>query len=199
MVYHGRRCFWPLYWIEFEEASRMKDTPQTFNQPPHSSSNRWTLIVFFLVFTVPVLAAYFALYSGWWQKQGSTEHGQLLTPPLIVNDLALRNKQNQLLDETVFRKRWWLIYIAPQTCDEACKNTQFLMQQIKIGLGADQNRLHLWQGQGAAQAEGQLYIMDPLGQIMLRYPTYADPKESVLKGRGILKDLQKLFKVSHIG
>ena len=136
---------------------------------------------------------------GWWQKQGSTEHGQLLVPSLSITDLELRDQQGQPLNTTAFEKRWWLMYVAPQNCDATCKHTQFLMQQIKIGLGPDQNRLHLWQGQGTATAEGHLYIMDPMGQIMLRYPTYADPKESILKGRGVLKDLQKLFKVSHIG
>jgi len=217
----------------------MNEIPQTFNQPPHSSSNRWTLLVFCLVFTVPVCAAYLALYTGWWQKQGSTEHGQLLVPPVQFNSLQLRDNANKLLTTHFLQKHWLLIYIPPAQCSAACENSLFLMQQLKTSLGPDDERVKLallftQPNSTAAQKlktlypqftplhahaptlnqalapffllpkallkmEDHLYIMDPLGEVMLRYPTYSDPKESILQGRGLLKDLKKLLKGSHIG
>lgn len=39
---------------------------------------------------------------------------------------------------------------------------------------------------------GRVYIIDPLGNLMMYYPPEADP-------RGLLKDLQKLLKYSRIG
>jgi hypothetical protein len=39
---------------------------------------------------------------------------------------------------------------------------------------------------------GRVYIVDPLGNLMMYYPPEADP-------RGLLKDLQKLLKYSRIG
>ena len=39
---------------------------------------------------------------------------------------------------------------------------------------------------------GRIYIVDPLGNLMMYYPPEADP-------RGLLKDLQKLLKYSRIG
>lgn len=215
----------------------MNETPQTFNQPPHGNSNRWTLIAFFLVFTLPVLAAYLALYSGWWQKQGSTEHGQLLVPPVQFNALQLRNTSGELLTTDFLKKQWQLIYVIPARCSATCENSLFLMNQMKLSLGPDEDRVNLialstedsaeltqklksiypqlqsirsnapvlkqalkpFFKSGLPQAEDHLYIMDPLGEVMLRYPTYADPKESILQGRGLLKDLKKLLKDSHIG
>jgi len=42
------------------------------------------------------------------------------------------------------------------------------------------------------QGAGRVYIIDPLGNLMMYYPAGADP-------RGMLKDLQKLLKYSKIG
>jgi len=39
---------------------------------------------------------------------------------------------------------------------------------------------------------GHLYIVDPLGNLMMRYPADADP-------RAILTDLERLLRLSHIG
>lgn len=39
---------------------------------------------------------------------------------------------------------------------------------------------------------GRIYIVDPLGNLMMSYPRDAEPK-------GLLKDLKKLLKFSHIG
>jgi hypothetical protein len=39
---------------------------------------------------------------------------------------------------------------------------------------------------------GRSYIVDPLGNLMMSYPPDADP-------RGILKDLKRLLRLSHIG
>jgi cytochrome oxidase Cu insertion factor (SCO1/SenC/PrrC family) len=50
-----------------------------------------------------------------------------------------------------------------------------------------------------ASGAGQLYIMDPLGWIMLAYPPEADEKASVVKAEDVLQDLKKLLKASRIG
>jgi hypothetical protein len=51
----------------------------------------------------------------------------------------------------------------------------------------------------AASQAGQLYVMDPMGWMMLAYAPEADEKASVVKAEDILKDLQKLLKGSRIG
>lgn len=50
-----------------------------------------------------------------------------------------------------------------------------------------------------ASGAGELYIMDPMGWIMLAYPPEADEKRSVEKAEDILSDLRKLLKASRIG
>lgn len=51
----------------------------------------------------------------------------------------------------------------------------------------------------AASRDGQLYIMDPMGWLMLAYAPEADEKASVVKAEDILQDLKKLLKASRIG
>lgn len=46
---------------------------------------------------------------------------------------------------------------------------------------------------------GLIYIVDPLGNMILTYPGYEDAQEAILKAKLILKDLNKLLKVSRIG
>ncbi len=50
----------------------------------------------------------------------------------------------------------------------------------------------------ASQA-GLLYLMDPMGWIMLAYPPEADEKTSIIKAEDTLDDLRKLLKNSRIG
>lgn len=50
-----------------------------------------------------------------------------------------------------------------------------------------------------ASRAGQLYIMDPMGWIMLAYAAEPDEKASVVKAEEILQDLRKLLKASRIG
>lgn len=51
----------------------------------------------------------------------------------------------------------------------------------------------------AASRAGELYVMDPLGWMMLAYAPEADEKRSIEKAEDILKDLVKLLKASRIG
>lgn len=50
----------------------------------------------------------------------------------------------------------------------------------------------------AAKA-GNLYVMDPMGWMMLFYAPEADEKTSIIKAEDILMDLKKLLKDSRIG
>lgn len=50
-----------------------------------------------------------------------------------------------------------------------------------------------------AALAGNLFIMDPMGWLMLTYGPEADEKTSVIKAEDILNDLKKLLKASRIG
>lgn len=70
-----------------------------------------------------------------------------------------------------------------------------------VQIKADHESVNLAMAQVMADASGKgnLYIMDPLGWIMLTYAPEADEKSSVIKAEDILNDLKKMLKVSRIG
>lgn len=70
-----------------------------------------------------------------------------------------------------------------------------------VQIKADHESVNLAMAQVMADASGKgnLFIMDPLGWIMLTYAPEADEKSSVIKAEDILNDLKKMLKVSRIG
>jgi len=48
-------------------------------------------------------------------------------------------------------------------------------------------------------SENYIYIIDPVGNIILRYPIVKKKEEVFLRGKDILHDLRKLMKLSRIG
>jgi hypothetical protein len=59
-------------------------------------------------------------------------------------------------------------------------DAQPLLDMFRLGPGGD------------PMTEGRLYVVDPLGNLMMSYGQGAAPK-------GVLKDLERLLKLSHIG
>ena len=46
---------------------------------------------------------------------------------------------------------------------------------------------------------GQIYLIDPMGAVFMTYPGQSDPQEAIKQGKGMLKDLQRVLKLSKIG
>lgn len=202
-------------------------------------SNRNALLLTAAIFIIPVIVAYTLLKTGWYTAAGTSNRGALIDPPIEFDQLALRDLQQQLIPAEQFRKKWWIMYVVPDVCDSACKNSLYLMRQTHQALGPEQPRvaelivmphridaeLALWLSQEFptalqttadaitvsevlqpvmttdedASKAGHLYLVDTMGAIFMHYPSYADEQESILKGRNLLKDLQRVLKLSKIG
>lgn len=54
-------------------------------------------------------------------------------------------------------------------------------------------------GDTPTSKSAQLYLMDPMGVVFMTYPSYEEEHESIMKGKLILKDLQRVLKLSRIG
>jgi len=129
-------------------------------------------------------------------------------------------------DPQQFRSRWSIVYIGAGNCDEPCRQALYVMRQTRLSLNNDMSRLErvfLTTGSCCAReflahehpglvvldtrndqgtrllrefpADGRPYsvfIVDPLGNLMMSYDARQNPK-------GLLEDLQKLLRLSHIG
>lgn len=181
--------------------------------------NRWKLIGIVLVFTLPVFFAYAGFFGGWFQHHGRSNRGELLQP---VEPIA--NWQWQFADGQAFDpgRKWWLVYVRDTTsCDAACELQLYTLQQTWLGIGKDNDRVRtavLGDIDAAVLPEQAVklqatldslrehkvqipayYIIDPVGNIVLRYQPPRTQADAIERSKDIRSDFKKLLRFSHIG
>lgn len=142
---------------------------------------------------------------------GTTNNGTFVTPALAVADLGIRDGQGRLLQEG---GSWWLWVVPEGECASACDTALHQLRAAHALLNKDAPRVRraLVRPAGKAADEGivgsypkleqlsgevrrltpGIYIVDPIGNLVLHYPL-SDA------GKAVLDDLKKLLKVSQIG
>lgn len=169
-------------------------------------SPRLKLLVLFLACAAPFALGWAAWYFKW--GTGSPgNYGELIPP---------RPLSGAPFDE--LRGKWVLVSFDADACDAYCERKLYFMRQVRTAQGKDQARVErLWilaaadtpRAELAAAIEGtriaatgvegfpgnpvdHIYLVDPLGNLMMRFPRDPDPSR-------MLKDLQRLLKYSRIG
>jgi cytochrome oxidase Cu insertion factor (SCO1/SenC/PrrC family) len=175
--------------------------------------NRLMLVGLFGMVLVPLLAAYLLYQSSrstapW----ATTNKGALMNPIVSVTDLGLTAGESTVSMSA--SGTWWLVTVSDGACNGDCQQALHQLRQLHVLLGRDASRVKRALVElGATQPDTSLlqeyaelsgfagpvhvlvagvYIVDPLGNVVLRYP-YADA------GKPVLDDLKQLLKVSHIG
>ncbi|WP_434357868.1 hypothetical protein NF212_00460 [Parasalinivibrio latis] len=158
-----------------------------------------TFLALMAVFGLPVVAAKLVLVNNWYEG-GSTNYGMLLEPPLEAQWLAKPGM-------------WRLVYIKPDDCGERCEAALFQLKQIPQAVGPEQDRVisivldersltaNPTSRELAVQpgANETIFLADPMGNVILEYPVPEEEVKQVEQGKGLLKDLKKLMKLSRIG
>ena len=173
--------------------------PDEVVDPVQRAKGRRTMVLLFLISAAPVVAALLAFYV--WRPASSLDHGELVNPPVAVT----------LADS--LHGKWVMALHAPAGCDDLCARQLYNTRQVRTLQADNMDRVaRLWviDGSGAPDAallqqhEGlvlshdpalsallgdvaQIALIDPRGNLMLRFKPDADPKRMV-------KDLQKLLK-----
>ena len=188
--------------------------------------NLRTLAALAALFLLPLVIAFFTYYGTGWRPAGRVNHGVLITPARSLPQLTLPRVSLAAAHGTPFRGKWSLVYVGNGACDSACRQALYVMRQTRLALNNDMTRVQrvflvsaeccarelLGRGQagleildaagpaGAALLrefpspgrEHSLFVVDPLGNLMMSYDARRDP-------HGLLEDLKKLLKLSHIG
>jgi len=187
---------------------------------------RKQLLLLIAVFFAP-LAVAFLLYYGLdgWRPVGNTNHGELIHPARPLPQVQLLTDSDATFVSRQFLDKWTLVYVGDGRCDATCRAALVLMRQTRLALNDDAariQRLLLVTGNCCDRAylqtehegllvarvddaagqqllasfppgpAGKIYIVDPLGNLMMSYTPQA-------LSRGLLEDLKKLLKLSHIG
>jgi len=189
--------------------------------------NLRTLAGLAALFLLPLVMAFFTYYCTGWRPAGHVNHGVLITPARPLPPIRLPQPGGGAAPHgTPFRGHWSLVYVGNGACDSACRRALYVMRQTRLALNNDMTRLRrvfLGSGEccarellGPEQAgleildaggpagaallrefpspgrEHSLFVVDPLGNLMMSYDARRDP-------HGLLEDLKKLLKLSHIG
>lgn len=185
--------------------------------PAATGSGRRTLFLIAALALAPIVAAYVVYYL--FPRQPRANYGTLLATapaPQIVGKNA--DGSSFRLDD--LHGRWVLLWGMRGSCDSACEKMLYATRQARTMQGKDQDRIvRLWVVVGdtmpapalVTQQPGlivvhatesaldalpggrsALYVIDPLGNLVLRYPEDPDI-------RGVANDLGRLLKASRIG
>jgi hypothetical protein len=171
-------------------------------------SNKLKVALIFAVCAAPMILGTLAYYLHW--GTGSANYGELVAPRKLAGPVF-----------EPLRGKWVFVTLDPAACDAECERKLYIVRQARRALGAGAERMErLWlvtdgrwpRPQLAAAVEGTyieplraddapafpgnprrfIYLVDPLGNLMMRYPANSDPAK-------VIKDLERLLKVSRIG
>lgn len=108
--------------------------------------------------------------------------------------------------------RWHMLMPTQAVCDARCEAGLFLLHQSWLALGQERERVVPMRLGGESGdpliqvaenqtglAQGFIYIADPQGRLILRYPIVLEAGGGLSAGEALLADLRKLLKLSRIG
>lgn len=173
--------------------------------------NRSQLLLIFLIAFATLGGSYLLYYvtrdAGVW---GTTNHGEFVEPPVHVADLGLLSDDGATFEPG---ETWWLMVAVDGQCDPGCVKALHQLRQLHVLLNKDATRVRraLVTPPGVDVAEFQalypqmehvtaprpelgnaIYIVDPIGNLVLRYRLED-------AGKPVLEDLKRLLKLSQIG
>ena len=183
---------------------------------PGLLKSRLQLIALAAVFFGPFLYAAWLFYGSDWQPGESTNHGELVDPPIALPNLAIATPDGRV--EGALRALWTLLYIERGPCTERCRETLVQIRQIRLAAGRDVDRIRRlyvgttlpdadWLAAGhagliatefnrdadlagaIAELETGIYLIDPVGQVMMRYGVDVESKP-------VYDDLHRLLKIT---
>ena len=160
------------------------------------------------VCAAPVVLAWLA-YAYRWGAGASGNYGELIAPRPVSGPLA------------PLRGKWVLVTFDAAACDAACEKKLFFVRQVRRAQGKESGRIErLWlltdrakprpdvlaaiEGSHVAAADADfaksfpgnalehVYLVDPLGNLMMRFPPDPQPAK-------VIKDLERLLKYSRFG
>jgi len=175
-------------------------------------SGRRQFLIVASLFLVP-LAAAIALYFSFNWRPAIGAHGELIDPPRPLPAEALRGQ-------------WSLVYLAGGDCADRSPAVLAELARLRLALGKDAGRtrrvlMHAGECTGLDLPSGEsdllvlplagpegaavralfppatdgapgIYIVDPHGNLLMSYP-------AIGSARGLLKDLERLLRLSSIG
>ncbi len=156
--------------------------------------------------------------------KGAVNYGTLIQPAFPAQMHDLMQKDQPAVKEETLAKKWTMLYIEPDVCDQACVVRLQLIKRVRLLMNEKMRRVRtvLVSNQEVGSLISKkdnpdlvlthvdiassdfleqfpeldktpVYLLDPLGNLMMYYPQESPDIKKVIK------DLLKLLKYSHLG
>jgi len=186
------------------------------------AGNRRPILLLLVIFIAPLALAFWLYYGSSWRPALRTNHGALIEPAVTLPVLPVSGASSSVLkgkwslvvvgqgdkgcdegclEALVYDRQTWLSLgkLTPRVqrvllAGEGCCDHRYLSDEHQ-GLIVTQLPDHTVSAVLAAIPSphaGTVFIVDPLGNLMMRYDIRQDPK-------GLREDLKNLLELSHIG
>ena len=188
----------------------MSDTPAA----PNRRKGRWQLILILLMVIGPMVLATLMYKLLFWVPDNRSDHGEMIGNGQTRADIGVQADEQrwQLLvtaPAACAADCQQLVYLARQLqiglgrdasrASHALASAQPLSAEYETKLKAEYPQLQrlpldlpTFKQNAAAPGDAQLWIVDPHGNLVLRY-------DARVKGKDLLNDLRHLLKLSNIG
>jgi hypothetical protein len=186
---------------------------------------RLLLVLLALVFFGPVALSFWMYYGAHYQTAKHVAHGELLEPARPLPEAELGTPAGTPTPARFLRGKWSLVLVVGGPCAEACTQQLAALRKVRLAMDRERDRVQrvllgeppccapaevpaqpdllvAWVDSSAGrrllapfpsvQDAGRVYVVDPLGNLVMSYPSGSDLK-------GLIKDLEKLLRLSHIG
>lgn len=151
---------------------------------------QWKVLALCLMFAAPIVAGFVTYFYKDNLNFNINPRGQLISPPLPSETLGLK-------DETI-QGQWQLVFYLPEGCSEQAQEKKQVLNNLIKALGKDQTRVKARTVSSLQDAEQlfepeEVLIVDPKGWVIMRY------RPSKFNAKGMLEDLKRLLRFSHVG
>lgn len=181
---------------------------------------RTKLVLLLALFMLPIVASIGAYR--YLQPAPTANYGELLLPPAAITSQSFGRDGGGVFRFAEMKDRWVLVASDSGACDAACVEKLTAMRQVRLALGRNASRvgrvfvvddlrapdraaLAGFDGMviattppgmvlppTAANDRAHIYLVDPLGNVMMRWPGKPQMKR-------MHRDLERLLKASQIG
>jgi hypothetical protein len=194
----------------------VNDSVKTALAPDVRARGRRTLLLLAAVAIAPVVASYSAYY--FFPREQRTNYGELLATP--APPLPGTRADGQPFALAQLQGKWVLVVSAAGTCDVLCTQALLATRQARTIQGREMERvLRVWLVTddvapdaallarhpdllvarvtrealaGLPAGVNSIYLVDPLGNLVLAFPADPDIKR-------VAKDLERVLRASRIG
>jgi hypothetical protein len=179
---------------------------------------RARLVLLASLFLLPIAASLLA--AVYLRPEPTANYGELLLPPDAITAQKFSRASGSPFAFAEMRGRWILVATDGGACGEPCLAKLVVLRQVRLALGRNAVRVErvfvvdddrapdaamleafgamvtarpsMRLSQPATRDRDHIYLVDPAGNVMLRWPARPDP-------RRMLRDLDRLLRASQIG